>query len=116
MIEIILKQEKVNSVACQTCLIWPRLKACPSQILAQLQRSGLKIAQVSDIIVAMLQAACFSPETHVKAAVKVTEMTEVSLKQSLINANSTVIYHITLRERQDKQYIRLVCSRRNIPL
>ena len=35
---------------------------------------------VSDIIVAMLQAAGFSPETHVKVAVKANEEVEVPIK------------------------------------
>ena len=39
-------------------------------------KSGLKIAEVTVIIVAMLQGV--SPETHVKAAVKVTEVAEVT--------------------------------------
>ena len=39
---------------------WPNFKGST--------RSGLKIAAVTEIIVSMLQASCFSAETHVKPA------------------------------------------------
>ena len=48
-------------------------------------RSGLKVAEVTDIIVSMLQAAGLSPDTHVKPTEEaIAEMTEEDVVEELM--------------------------------
>ena len=44
-------------------------------------RSGLKVSEVTDIIVAMLQAAGFVPENHVKAVVDAARAAEETIEE-----------------------------------